>query len=767
MAEQAGTPGKRPGRGTQDTTSGSPDRMVRPAAPRPTAAAMALTPKEIIGILRRHVLLIICMTILGFIGGGVAWFLLLKFYPKYTASTYIEVLPPIKVDPMQIGAPQANKDIAYQFRFSMAALMKQQSSLQNLLRNDKVRATKWFQSFDNDIEQIEDLRDNLGVGAQRESQYIAISMTCGDSKESALIVNEMIGQFLTSRAVSTTGEIKGKLKQLRKQEAGLQRELDFAEAQLKEVRDTSGMMMLGIGQQWQHTVTRRLADLEIRKNEVQTRVSQLEASLETFEERLRGPVSTQDQLAVEADPIIVSLNRTLTMLEVDLARKLQYLGENHRGVRQTREVISQTKQERLQRHREISELRRVSNYKNAMDAMRILQNELEVLEQDRMEAEKEQKKLDAWNSLYEQRLVIRDQREGELNLVKEQIGKYEVLHDDPETPKVRLTGWAPEPLRVSSPRLEFYIPGGTIMGFMLGVGLCFLIELLNDLVRTPSDVGKYLHIPLLGMICHAEEDDEVEGVDLCHVVRQAPFSITSECYRRLRANLKLSSPAEALKAILVTSGSAGDGKTCTATNLATALVAEDKTVLLIDANFRKPMLSVLFPRQAEPFSDTAPDGGEENHPVENNRYWGLSNLLTGQCSYEDVIRPSGIGGLDIIDSGPLPSNPAELLGSARMKLLTQEQRKKYDHIIVDGPPVLLVSEAKILAADVDSVILVLNADSTRRGVAQRTIRELRVTRANLIGCVLLGVRALKGGYFHELIKSYQEYQAAQLAEVIQ
>jgi Mrp family chromosome partitioning ATPase len=98
-----------------------------------------------------------------------------------------------------------------------------------------------------------------------------------------------------------------------------------------------------------------------------------------------------------------------------------------------------------------------------------------------------------------------------------------------------------------------------------------------------------------------------------------------------------------------------------------------------------------------------------------------------------------------------------------MEQLIKDRRKNYDYIIVDGPPVLLVSDAKVLAKIVDGTVLVVNAGTTRRGAAQRTIRELQAIDAKIVGCVLFAARALKGGYFHEQFRSYQKYQKLQLA----
>jgi len=254
-----------------------------------------------------------------------------------------------------------------------------------------------------------------------------------------------------------------------------------------------------------------------------------------------------------------------------------------------------------------------------------------------------------------------------------------------------------------------------------------------------------LKVPLLGNICHADDDKDVEGIDLFHVVRQAPYSIMSECYRQLRTNLKLSAGTAMHKSLLITSPNAGDGKTSVATNLASTFLAENRRILLIDANFRRPALAHLFPRTEE-------TGAVVEHPD-----YGLSNYLMGQCTdISQIIRLSGIAGLDIIDSGPLPSNPAELLDSPRMKELLEQCKTRYDYVLIDGPA-MLVSDAKSLSAAVDGTLVVFKASATHRGAAMRILRELQSIRANIVGTVLMGVRSLKGGYFQEIYRSYLEY----------
>jgi capsular exopolysaccharide synthesis family protein len=202
------------------------------------------------------------------------------------------------------------------------------------------------------------------------------------------------------------------------------------------------------------------------------------------------------------------------------------------------------------------------------------------------------------------------------------------------------------------------------------------------------------------------------------------------------------------KTILITSGRAKDGKTTVAVNLATTLVADGKKVLLMDANLRRGSLHTIFARE---------QGGTQTSA-------GLSNLLAGQCDLQQTIRPSGMEGLTIIESGPTPANPAEVLGSEGMQRLIGQLRDNYDSVIIDGPPVLLASEAKMLAKYVDGTILVFSAAATRRGAGVRTISELKQGNANILGCVLLGVKILKGGYFQEMFRSYQKYQVLEPAK---
>ena len=729
-------------------------RMSGPVGPRSPAAA-SLTAKEVFGILRRHILLIIFLTVLGLGAGGGAWKLLQIRFPRYTARTFIQVLPPTETDPMTIGTVQLQKDILYGYRQSIANLIKQQSTLEDLLDRDKVKETRWFKRWNGDRRRAVNYLDkHFGAYAHRDSEFVEISMTCSAAGESADIVNEMLSLFLATRGDTERQEISKKLKGLEDQRLRVQSELDAANKGLDDIRAAYNLTDIEQpeGRYFQHTITIRLNSLELQKNELDLAIKQLQADIGNLQELATGPITEQIEYQIERDPVMITLAQQLAYLEAQLSGRLTKFGENHRDVRQTRELIEETKRRREQRKNEIADQTRRANLENAKDGLVVLQKRFEQLEALRQEAEAQKKELDLARIQYEKGLKIRDERLTMLDSIKEQIEKFKIMYNDPETPKVLAVGLAPIPLEmVFSRQWWLWFPSGTMLGLLLGLGLTFLVELANDLVRTPTDVARFLRIPLLGVIPDASEDSQVRRVELCHVVRQAPYSVTSESYRRCRTNLKLSGPSESFKTLLISSGSARDGKTSMAVNLATTFVATDKKVLLIDANFRQPNLRSLFPKER------AKDSAEHFD-------FGLSSVLMHQCTAAEAVRPSGIEGLDITDCGPLPANPAELLGSTRMEELLAKQRKDYDYIIIDGPPVLLVSDAKVLAGLVDATLLVFNAAATSRGAAQRTIRELKQVNARIVGCVLFAARAIKGGYFNEQFKSYRKYQKkAQLA----
>lgn len=194
-----------------------------------------------------------------------------------------------------------------------------------------------------------------------------------------------------------------------------------------------------------------------------------------------------------------------------------------------------------------------------------------------------------------------------------------------------------------------------------------------------------------------------------------PKSFVSEQYRTLRTNINFSMPKGELQTVLVTSSSPGEGKSTTASNLAVVFAQENKRVVLVDADMRKPTSHYTF-------------------HVTNTL--GLSNLLTRQSTIDETVKESGIEGLRIITSGPIPPNPAELLSSIPMDSLIEELKKHYDIIIFDAPPTLSVTDAQVLSNKCDGTIFVVNAKTTNKDNAAKAKELLTSAKAHILGVVI-------------------------------
>lgn len=207
--------------------------------------------------------------------------------------------------------------------------------------------------------------------------------------------------------------------------------------------------------------------------------------------------------------------------------------------------------------------------------------------------------------------------------------------------------------------------------------------------------------------------------DKALVTLYKPSSHISEAYRLLRTNTQFSSINGKNPVILVTSAKPGEGKSTTVSNLAVTYALENKQVLLIDADLRKPSLHTIF--------------------MVTNRE-GLSKYLSSQSELEAVIQPTMVPHLSILTSGPIPPNPAELLASGRMADLLAQLKPQYDVILIDSPPVLAVTDAQIISSRCEGVLLVIHAGKTKRSLIKKAKANLDHVKAKFLGAVLNNVQ---------------------------
>lgn len=212
------------------------------------------------------------------------------------------------------------------------------------------------------------------------------------------------------------------------------------------------------------------------------------------------------------------------------------------------------------------------------------------------------------------------------------------------------------------------------------------------------------------------------------ITHHDPGSIAAEAFRVLRTNLQFMGLDKPVKTILITSATPGEGKTTTAINLAIAFAQTGAKVLLIDADLRRPTVAKVL--------------GVEN-------WKGLTSALLTQDEPEDFLVQTAIPGLSVLTSGPLPPNPAELVGSGRMGRLLEHLAERFDVVLVDSPPVLAVTDACVLAPKVDGALMVVRSGKVEREKAVRAKEALTAVKANLLGVVLGDVSQKHGeGYYY-------------------
>ena len=267
-----------------------------------------------------------------------------------------------------------------------------------------------------------------------------------------------------------------------------------------------------------------------------------------------------------------------------------------------------------------------------------------------------------------------------------------------------------------------------ILSLLAGIGVAFLLDFLDDTLKSVDDVDRYLHLPALALIPSVRDDKRLRGEPAPNSGDTTALAMVddvrspiAESYRHLRTSLLLSSAGTPPKTILVTSSQPSEGKTTTAINTAFMLAQTGAQVLIIDCDLRRPRLHAHF-----------------NLP--NVR--GLTNCLSGESTdLESLIQTyDKQPNLKLLPSGPIPPNPAELLGSEEMRKLLVTLSETFTHIIVDSPPAISFTDASILSTFVDGVILVVHGGRSSRAVVRRAKQQLLDVGANIFGVVLNNVK---------------------------
>ncbi|MGA2240947.1 MAG: polysaccharide biosynthesis tyrosine autokinase [Verrucomicrobiota bacterium] len=294
----------------------------------------------------------------------------------------------------------------------------------------------------------------------------------------------------------------------------------------------------------------------------------------------------------------------------------------------------------------------------------------------------------------------------------------------PKTSIVEITGPAEPGDSPVKPNKTLNIILGVVIGLVMGVGLAFFIEYLDTSVKTIDEVERAFQSPVLGVIPQNVGYLVDEGLESPH----------AEAYRVLRTNILFSRKDEKLNTIVVVSAGAGEGKSITVVNLATVFAQAGQRILIVDSDLRRPTLH------------------KQLH-VSNNI--GLTNYLLKQNKLEEVIQTSSVPMLDFMASGKLPSTSMSILGSTQMKEMVAELKQRYDFIFFDSPPILGVSDASVLASEVDMVIQVIQYRRYPQPMSIRAKQLIEKVGGNLIGILLNNINMSQDesyyyytGYYH-------------------
>lgn len=709
-----------------------------PVEGRPaTAASGTMTIGDVIGMGRRHLLLVVAVWLVITVSATVLAYYLDHYHALYTAVALVRVDAPGVADPRSIEETRIPNLAMDRYVQDQIVLLGNDKTLNEVAGSPILLNSQWYRGLKDPKNVVAELRDAMSARQSPGSNYIVVTFSAGRPQEAATLANLVIAKYLGEVEHILRQEHAFELADYRRRETELQQEtqdlrikkLSFVESHLGVAGLTFGLNVAG--ETWQ-ALAAEVIQIEAQKLQYKAAYENLAGMAPEDIE-----ISPELRAMIHRDPFILQLRNRILNFEYELRLLKGEFDEGHRAIREKHIAIEVAEQRlaELIADRE-SEVRRY-RVNSAHDLyLNALQAEFQLREK-MMAAEDMQQELDHNLNLYRTIEVEQFMAADRLREVGEYAHQLDVLIKARRLVQVQQTQEAYAPQAKSFPVKSLFVVSGGILGLLLGGGLVALIELTNTRVKTPQDVALRMMIPVLGVIPDID-DDEVRIERAETVCRDAPHSVTAESFRGVRANLLFSLPVEQLHTILVTSARPEEGKTTVALNLATALSQMGRRILLVDANFRRPRLQA--------FLDGAP-----RH--------GLSHVLIGERTLSESIRTEGTSNLHILVSGPAPPSAADVIGTGAFDRFLAAAREHYDMIVIDGSAVLNVTETVQIAGAVDGVVMVCRARSTKYSIANRARETLEQAGARILGGVLNGVNTQPGGYYQSAIRSYYEYRS--------
>ncbi|MBN1670661.1 MAG: polysaccharide biosynthesis tyrosine autokinase [Kiritimatiellae bacterium] len=565
------------------------------------------------------------------------------------------------------------------------------------------------------------LRDLMRVHQYRDTNLVEIQIylnTPIDSepwREAADLANQVVKAYRDNRLNTQYEKLRRGIEALEAEFQKQQEKVAVAEAKLEDIRKKGGISTIASGIQLDKA---GLTHLEA--NRIAARVDMLvrKARLEQVQ-NLEGDKLMNSVRYIVDDAGLEVLRRQLVDSEVQLSLLEQSYGENHPDVVKTKAGIRKIKVELEDALTGLKAGLR-ADYEVALAKFEAVEAELNAAKTSDIDAESEHYLpfVKAERDMELQRQI--------LAALETRLSQEGIERELPRTP-VEVVDWAEPDDKAVGPNVVLNILLSLILGLGGGVGLAYLIEYLDTSVKTVDDIERLLGMPVLGVIPQKVLPLVEEGGDSPH----------AEAYRVLRTNMHFSSKTTGAKTFCVTSGGPGEGKSLTLFNLAYVSALLGDKMLVVDSDFRRPTQHRMF-------------------GVSNEK--GLVNVLLGDAKIEDVIRGTKMPNLHFMPSGRIRSTGLSLLDSHKMLDLVKNLKLRYDYVFFDTPPIVGVSDASVLASEVDGVLLVIQHRKYPRQISTRAKNLIENVGGNLIGVVLNNINIARDYYSYYYHSSYHYHK---------
>ncbi len=556
-----------------------------------------------------------------------------------------------------------------------------------------------------------DISEGIEVNPIRNSRVVLISFFSQNPEFAALVANSVAKAYI---------------------EVSMEMKLDFARIALdwmtKKAAEEGAALEKTENDLQQYMVKNNILGLEEQTSFNPDQLSQLSADLMSAENQREKLQSLYDKLqslrndpqAAESIPAIVA-DQTFQALRTKRINAEQRIQEMSNKYGPKHPLMIKAKEDlqilTVKGEQEIARI--ISSIKNELDLARANEKNIEEqLNRSKFAALNTNQKFIQYGVLKREVETTRQLYDSLMLKIKEQS-----ITSETQAVNLWIVERATVPDSPVKPSKKKVFLGGFFACLIFSLGLVFFIEYLDTTVKYPDETEKRLGIPVLGLVALLK--DTSQSVDTIQI--DDPRSAMSESYKALRTAVMLSTSEGAPGKILVTSAGAGAGKTTTALNLAYALAQAGKKVLLLDGDMRKPRLHKIL-------------------KLPNAQ--GLSTFLAGG-SEKGIVQNSNMENLSVITSGPIPPNPSELLAAPRFATCLDVLQRSYDVIVCDSPPLLSVTDGRILGRLFDGTILVVRARQTTFDLAGKALKQLTDIKAPVMGMVINALDLKKSDYYYQ------------------